>query len=157
MRFRTRTQEVEAIQYTGGNAAEVMTKCPVASAHSDGHGREWIQVLDCDNERVMARPGDYILTLDGGWAATDGGWFESRYEPIPDLIRTVEDYEGLPDGTILEVVEVNSETTWVTAGAVGVVRSGRVVLTGRLDVYGPYQAFRAGLVCSVVRLGGGEQ
>ena len=147
MRFRTRPQEVEAIQYTGTNAAEVMAKCPVASAHSDGQGREWIQVLDCDNERVMARPGDYILTLDGGWAVTDGGWFESRHEPVPDLIRTIADYEGLPDGTIIETV--------VTKDVLVAWGDGTFMCNG----------YRAGIeelverkvACSVVRLGGGEQ
>ena len=143
MRFRTRTQEVEAIQYTGDNAAEVMAKCPVASAHSDGHGREWIQVLDCDNERVMARPGDYILTLDGGWAVTDGGWFESRYEPIPDLIRTVEDYEGLPAESILVVVDK------------GYSNLKKDELRYAHECHPTYAIL--GIVCSVVRLGGDGQ
>ena len=151
MRFRTRTQEVEAIQYTGGNAAEVMALCPKASAHSDGHGREWIQVLDCDNERVMARPGDYILTLDGGWAVTDGGWFESRHEPVPDLIRTVNDYEGLPDGTIL----------WAEDSKIGALVATSVtkvgpwfLLAGIAHGYVAEALVADGYVCSVVRLGG---
>lgn len=151
MRFRTRTQEVEAIQYTGGNAAEVMAKCPVASAHSDGHGREWIQVLDCDNERVMARPGDYILTLDGGWAVTDGGWFESRYEPIPDLIRTVEDYEGLPGESIL----------WIEESQIGAMINVSLTKLGNLFFpagiareFTAEQLHAQRYVCSVVRLGG---
>ena len=77
MRFRTRTQEVEAIQYTGDNAAEVMRFCDTASAHSDGKGFEWIQVLTSDNERVSVYAGEYIRKAEGGWVVQLREFFEA--------------------------------------------------------------------------------
>lgn len=70
------------------------------------------------------------------------------YEPVPDLIRTVADYEGLPDGTILKVVEAH--------GTMAVLKlDGYFRLTG---VRGPYAAptMAKRYVCSVVRLGGSQ-
>ena len=147
MRFRTRTQEVEAIQYTGTNAAEVMRFCDTASAHSDGKGFEWIQVLTSDNERVSVYAGEYIRKAEGGWVVQLREFFEARFVPVPDLIRTIADYEGLPDGTIIETV--------VTKDVLVAWGDGTFMCNG----------YRAGIeelverkvACSVVRLGGGEQ
>ena len=147
MRFRTRSQEVEAIQYTGDNAAEVMRFCDTASAHSDGKGFEWIQVLTSDNERVSVYAGEYIRKAEGGWVVQLREFFEARFVPVPDLIRTIADYEGLPDGTIIETV--------VTKDVLVAWGDGTFMCNG----------YRAGIeelverkvACSVVRLGGGEQ
>ena len=149
MRFRTRTQEVEAIQYTGTNAAEVMRFCDTASAHSDGKGFEWIQVLTSDNERVSVYAGEYIRKAEGGWVVQLREFFEARFVPVPDLIRTAADYEGLPDGTILEVVESADEGT-LLVGDVLVKRSGDLMFGA--DPLHP-STFNV-IVCSVVRLGG---
>ena len=124
-----------------------MALCPKASAHSDGEGREWVQVLDFFDERSIASPGDYIFEFEDGWAVTDSWWFEARFEPVPDLIRTIADYEGLPDGTIIETV--------VTKDVLVAWGDGTFMCNG----------YRAGIeelverkvACSVVRLGGGEQ
>ena len=94
--------------------------------------------------RVDDETGCWTWQAAKNWAVTDGGWFESRYEPIPDLIRTVEDYEGLPDGTILETE--NTKTILVSYGG-DVFRALDYVTTAQ-------ELVERKVVCSVVRLGG---
>ncbi len=83
---------------------------------------------------------------------------------VPDLIRTVADYEGLPDGTILEVVEVDPERSWIPKGELIQIKwrrgywAGRawlVALETEMQNYASYLPQR-GVVCSVVRLGGSQ-
>lgn len=77
-------------------------------------------------------------------------------EPVPDLIRTVADYEGLPEGTILRVVD--------EVPSVGIVKKDDVLVKrgGDFHFAGAYGRFTAEYmakryVCSVVRLGGDGQ
>lgn len=124
-----------------------MRFCDTASAHSDGKGFEWIQVLTSDNERVSVYAGEYIRKAEGGWVVQLREFFEARFVPVPDLIRTVNDYEGLPDGTIIETV--------VTKDVLVAWGDGTFMCNG----------YRAGIeelverkvACSVVRLGGDGQ
>lgn len=162
MRFRTRTQEVEAIQYTGDNAAEVMSICTTASAHSDGKGNEWIEILDRFKQRMQVHDPAILVHTDdkpAGWFVADREWFEETFvaAPVPDLIRTVADYEGLPDGTILQVEATEQdETHEIQPGNVVQVEASAngCWLTGYLIEVSAEVFVQSGVVCSVVRLGG---
>lgn len=144
MRYRTRSQEVEAIQYTGANSVEVRNFCSAASAHWRGDGYEWIEFVDRYGVRRSPHPGQYIVKHDDGFSVNAAEGFEKFWEPVPDLIRTVEDYEGLPNHSILEVVDTRD--VLVAWGDGTFMCSGYRVGTKEL--------VERKVVCSVVRLGG---
>ena len=150
MRFRTRTQEVEAVEYTGDNAHEVMSICTAASAHSDGKGNEWIEILDRFKRRVQVHDPVILVHTDdkpAGWYIADREWFERTFPiPVRDLIRTVEDYEGLPD---LSIIQVNGPARPLVIQK----DADRFFFAGDdQPCTAKYLAQR--YVCSVVRLGG---
>jgi len=74
-------------------------------------------------------------------------------EPVPDLIRTIEDYEGLPGGTILEG-KYQDDLHWDEPIAIH-KRGGEFHLAG---YYGSFNSayIAERYVCSVVRLGGSQ-
>ncbi len=138
MRFHTRTQEVEAIQWTGMN---------------DGALHELKPGVHIPSGSFRIQPGYWLVVseYDGyDWLHPDE--FAMRYEPVPGLIRTVADYEGLPDGTILEVVEVEDEdnSTWEVGQ---LVRRRLGFITNGERTTGLSLMTAEGIVCSVVRLG----
>lgn len=155
MRYRTKVVEVEAIRYTGDNAAEVMSICTAASAHSDGKGNEWIEIVDGFKRRLKVyAPALLLCDKRGDWWHSDPEWFENTYEPIPDLIRTVADYEGLPGESIL----------WIEESQIGAMINVSLTKLGNLFFpagiareFTAEQLHAQRYVCSVVRLGGGEQ
>ncbi len=201
MRFRTRSQEVEAIQWTGDNLEEVTAKFPDVYWIDDSQDPELgphLRVGDGDSACV----GDWIINspapTDYDSSACPPDEFDSDYipvpnlvqtearqcgvfsaerrciresghdgrhrrvqpdagviefGPIPDLIRTVADYEGLPDGTILEVVESSDETVLLVGDVL--TKSAGDLLFGA-DPLHPSSTFKV-IVCSVVRLGGDGQ
>ena len=81
--------------------------------------------------------------------------FASRFEPVPDLVRTVADYEGLPDGTILEVVDQVPPVGILPKDDVLTKRRGMFFFAG---AYGEFttEYMVKRYVCSVVRLGGSQ-
>lgn len=131
-----------------------MRFCDTASAHSDGKGFEWIQVLTSDSGRVSVYAGEYIRKAEGGWVVQLREFFEARFVPVPDLIRTVADYEGLPDGTILEVVEEETETENLPDSALLRKLEGRFHESSDGLIASARYLVTDGVVCSVVRLGG---
>ena len=89
-----------------------------------------------------------MSSQDNSYSSTNEEIVSSRLAPTP--IRTVADYEALPDGTILEVVESSDETV-LPVGDV-LTKSAGDLLFGA-DPLHPSSTFKA-IVCSVVRLGG---
>lgn len=141
MRFRTRSQEVEAMQlvkpykqaieWTGG------TKI------TDADGRSFAFLVMPNG--VQVHPGEWIVKHSDGrlemlWEAR----FRADYVPVPDLIRTVADYEGLPAGSIIEMVDTSDVLVRWCPGQFRC--NGYMVWAAEL--------VERDIVCSVVRLGG---
>ena len=151
MRFRTRTQEVEAMQLV--KPYKQVIEWTGGTKITDADGRSFAFLVMPNG--VQVHPGEWIVKHSDGrleqlWEAR----FRADYVPVPDLIRTVADYEGLPDGTILEVVEVDPERSWVRKGGLIGIKWRRGYWAGRaMQNYASYLPQR-GVVCSVVRLGG---
>lgn len=163
MRFRTRTQEVEAIQWTGDNLEEV-------EAWLDGYRHQIITgpphnlALSVVNSAYME-----FTVLVGQWIVHDGvvgpypmtaDLFNDTYAPVPDLVRTAEGYEALPDGTILEVLESDEQDNGFEHKDLWRVHSshGRKVLDCMGWVSWPIdELIEHGVVCRVVELGGDER
>jgi len=145
VKFRTRSQEVEAVQWTGTNDGALHELKPGVLIPSGSFRIQpgyWLVVSE-----------DVVSEYDGyGWLHPDE--FDMRYEPVPDLIRTVEEYEGLPDGTILEVVEFRDALDKEILGRVAHKRAGRLGIEGITGTHRIEGAPANGFVCSVVRLGG---
>ena len=166
MRFRTRSQEVEAVQWRGDNLEEVQALIPNVE-------REWevesTLYVPSSSGETLAYLGSWIVkgaTITGPDAngidrydddvLTDDELTDT-YEPVPDLIRTVADYEGLPDGTILEIVEVAGQ--WFELGCIIVKRDDLdepFALEQRAVTFTASHLVAVGTVCSVVRLGGSQ-
>mgnify|MGYP001272610593 FL=1 len=143
MRFRTRSQEVEAMQlvkpykqaieWTGG------TKI------TDADGRSFAFLVMPNG--VQVHPGEWIVKHSDGrlemlWEAR----FRADYVPVPDLIRTVADYEGLPAGSIIEMVDTSDVLVRWCPGQFRC--NGYMVWAAEL--------VERDIVCSVVRLGGSQ-
>lgn len=94
-----------------------------------------------------------MSSQDNSYSSTNEEIVSSRLAPTP--IRTVADYEALPDGTILEIVEVAQE--WFELGCVIVKRAHLdepFALEQRTVTFTASHLVGVGVVCSVVRLGG---
>ncbi len=150
MRFRTRSQEVEAMQLV--KPYKQVIEWTGGTKITDADGRSFAFLVMPNG--VQVHPGEWIVKHSDGrleqlWEAR----FRADYVPVPDLIRTVADYEGLPDGTILEG-KYQDELHWDEPIAIH-KRGGEFHLAG---YYGSsnsaYIAER--YVCSVVRLGGSQ-
>lgn len=102
VRFRTRKLELEAVQWTGVNQDEIGSWM---EAHFGRVGWEhsspavwWLG--------GSAQPGEWLCKFDDADdlpQVRNNLLFLVKAEPVPGLIRTVEDYEGLPDA--IEVAE----------------------------------------------------
>lgn len=153
MRFRTRSQEVEAVQWRGDNLEEVQALIPNVE-------REWevesTLYVPSSSGETLAYLGSWIVkgaTITGPDAngidrydddvLTDDELTDT-YVPVPDLIRTVADYEGLPAGSIIEMVDTSDVLVRWCPGQFRC--NGYMVWAAEL--------VERDIVCSVVRLGG---
>ena len=96
-----------------------------------------------------------MSSQDNSYSSTNEEIVSSRLAPTP--IRTVADYEGLPDGTILEIVEVAGQ--WFELGCIIVKRDDLdepFALEQRTVTFTASHLVAVGTVCSVVRLGGSQ-
>jgi hypothetical protein len=88
MKFRKRPIEVEAIEFTGRNHAEVFEFCPPA-------GRETMRghtiTIPTRDGKMLAAPGDWIIrepfpTGDRQFYPCKPELFRATYEPVDDAI-----------------------------------------------------------------------
>ena len=141
MRFRTRTQEVEAIQWTGDNLEEVQAFAGVPAVQFMDGELEFHFMDECGVYYILVPMGSWLVQrASDDWAGLSQTDIEVAYEPVPDLIRTVEDYEGLPAESILVVVDK------------GYSNLKKDELRYAHECHPTYAIL--GIVCSVVRLGG---
>ena len=77
-------------------------------------------------------------------------YYEARFVPVPDLIRTVTDYEGLPDRTVLVITE--SMLGGIVDLSVSKVGD-RFLVAGLQYQFTAAEMVARHYVCSVVRLG----
>lgn len=134
MRFRTRSQEVEAI----ADALVGMVQQHTEALDDGSYGHSFMRADEDAFETLVEYGYATYVNPDNPYAI--------RFvdAPIPDLIRTVADYEELPDGTILETE--NTKTILVSYGG-DVFRALDYVTTAQ-------ELVERKVVCSVVRLGG---
>lgn len=147
MRFRTRTQEVEAVQWTGDNLEEVQAFAGVPAVQFMDGELEFHFMDECGVYYVLVPMGSWLVQRASDANGVDrydddvlsDDELARDYEPIPDLVRTIEDFDALPDDTILVVVESANEAH-VQVGELGYPSEA------------PYW-LEHGAVCEVVRLG----
>lgn len=151
MKYHTRVRaEILAKQWAEDNTDDIVQWC---NGEFDGtaiHVGGW-----------MLPPNHWLVfTPDGEFSVYTDPEFKKTFVPIPDLIRTVADYEALPDGTILEVVtNPDPADYYFSPGEVMVKRRGRfLVETGQSGaVWTDVDSMLCRPVCSVVRLGGSNE
>lgn len=144
--FRTRTQEVEAVQWTGDNFEEAQAFCaerdyPIRRAPDEYPG---MLMIDGHDDGFPC-PGDYIVFELDGWlqGVQKAHKFEAQHEPVPGLVRTVAGYENLPAGTILQVEGDDDVLVGLGAGS----------FRGFDYIAEAAELVERAVVCSVVRLG----
>lgn len=82
-KFRKKPVEIEAVQYTGSNHADIFAFCPVASNNADDplavSNQLWIRTLEGGH---VASPGDYIIRgVKGEFYPCKPGIFAATYDP----------------------------------------------------------------------------
>ncbi len=143
MRFRTRSQEVEAMQLV--KPCKQVIEWTGGTKITDADGRSFAFLVMPNG--VQVHPGEWIVKHSDGrlemlWEAR----FRADYVPVPDLIRTVADYEGLPAGSIIEMVDTSDVLVRWCPGQFRC--NGYMVWAAEL--------VERDIVCSVVRLGGSQ-
>ena len=152
----SRSQEVEAVQWRGDNLEEVQAFLAKYGYLIERMPDSFPSMLYIDGADEYPETGDWIVVdpVDSFiMACPKEPEFASRFEPVPDLIRTIEDYEGLPGGTILEG-KYQDDLHWDEPIAIH-KRGGEFHLAG---YYGSFNSayIAERYVCSVVRLGGSQ-
>ena len=154
----SRSQEVEAVQWRGDNLEEVQAFLAKYGYLIERMPDSFPSMLYIDGADEYPETGDWIVVdpVDSFiMACPKEPEFASRFEPVPDLVRTVADYEGLPDGTILEVVDQVPPVGILPKDDVLTKRRGMFFFAG---AYGEFttEYMVKRYVCSVVRLGGSQ-
>lgn len=108
MRYRTRTQDVDAVQWTGDNLDEVQVLVAVEGyVATYMHSARVLHITDGTVLKHALNKDKWLVRDENGFRTESDEAFRRWFEPAPDLIRTLEDYNALPDGTILRAVEIN--------------------------------------------------
>lgn len=109
MRFRTRTQDV----------ADVLIGMVQQHTEALDDGSYGHSFMRADEDAF-----DVLVEYGYATYVTPDNPYAIRFvdEPTPDLVRTIDDYNALPGGTILEVESVKKTGTNIFPGSVLVVR-----------------------------------
>jgi hypothetical protein len=82
-KFRKKPVEIEAVEFTGKNATDLLTRTwPLNVRHEHGLGQSWLVIPTLEGDHI-ARPGDWIIKgVKGEFYPCKPDIFAMTYEPV---------------------------------------------------------------------------